>query len=470
MTDQIDTSPYRLLPSVEEVACLFHGQEGGFCRPVIVEAARRAVEEERERLRAGHEPVSREALLREAHSRAAQIAAAISRPGLRRVINATGVILHTNLGRAILARQAVEQAMLAASGFTNLEFDLEQGRRGSRGAHLKPLLRELAGAEDAMLVNNNAAALLLMLDTFARGREVVVSRGELVEIGGSFRLPEVLAKGGAIMREVGCTNRTHLYDYRDAINENTAMLLKTHKSNFAIKGFQKEVPGDEIAALARERGIISAEDLGSGLLIDLAPYGLPGEVTVKDVVKSGIDLVTFSGDKLLGGPQGGIVVGSSSLIEKMEKNPLARALRPDKLTIAAMEATLFLYRDPESLEKNLPFLWMLAQGPSQVEKRAMALLEQVEGDAGKKGILSIIDGVSQVGGGAFPDRDIPTRLIAARIPGVSPQALRRILLDRDPPVVSRIEEDSLVLDLRTVQGEEEMILADILSKTIRENI
>jgi len=426
----------------------------------IVESLRKSLNTERKMILDVNDPENQQSQAERIVKNAKILILEMNRPSLRRVINATGIIAHTNLGRAILSEKAIAMAVEAARGYSNLEFDLEKGTRGHRNVHLKRHLIELTGAEDAMAVNNNAAAVLLLLDEFANGKEVIVSRGELIEIGGSFRLPDILEKSGAKLVEVGCTNKTYLRDYEEAITENTAILLKSHKSNYAIIGFSRETPGSDIAALAKKYNLIAAEDMGSGLMLDLSKYGLTGEETARELIESGLDLVTFSGDKMLGGPQCGIIVGRKELIGRMEKNPIARAFRLDKMTIAAMEGTLLLYRNPEKLEKDLPFLRMLAQKPAYIYERTGQMVEILKEKSGGVAKFKIIEGVSRVGGGAYPDKDIPTFLLKIEHKRLSPDSLYLALLSGNPPVVGRIFKDSLVIDLRTVPPEEENELAE----------
>ncbi|MCK4502325.1 MAG: L-seryl-tRNA(Sec) selenium transferase, partial [Desulfuromonadales bacterium] len=325
----------------------------------------------------------------------------ILQPSLRKVINATGTLLHTNLGRAPLSAQSLRAINNVAAGYSNLEFELDNGCRGERYSHVESLLTQLTGAEAALVVNNNSGAVLLALTALGKGREAIVSRGELVEIGGAFRIPEVMEAGGVILREVGASNRTHLHDYQQAINENTSLLLKVHTSNYRIVGFTKEVAAAELLPLARENDLILMEDLGSGLLLDLSGYGLEREPTVPEVVKAGVDVITFSGDKLLGGPQAGIIVGRADLIQKLRKHPLARALRIDKLTLAALESTLRLYLQPEQALQEIPVLNMFAAAPEQQQQRCQKLFEQLDSAALAADIELVAD-ASRVGGGAMP--------------------------------------------------------------------
>ena len=382
---------------------------------------------------------------------------------LRRTINATGVVVHTNLGRSLLAEAAVDHMGEVARHYSNLEYDLDQGRRGSRYTAVHDLLCEITGAEAAMVVNNNAAAVLLCLETLAAGREAVVSRGELVEIGGAFRIPDVMAKSGAVLREVGTTNRTHRRDYVQAIGPNTGLLLKVHTSNYALVGFTAEVPLAELASLGREHGIPVMNDLGSGNFIDLTAYGLPGEPTVQAAVATGVDLVTFSGDKLLGGPQAGIILGRADHIERIRKNPINRALRIDKLTLAALEGTLRLYRDPETARCQIPTLRMLTEAPQVLERRAAALAEKLAALQSGRLHVTVLDGASKAGGGALPLRDLPSRLVAVGIDGLSADALERALRAADPPIIGRIENDRFLVDVRTVADDETDLIAAALA-------
>lgn len=378
-----------------------------------------------------------------------------TRPSLRPVINATGVVLHTNLGRAPLAAAAREAIARAAVGYSNLEYDLEAGQRGSRYDHCAALLRELTGAEAALVVNNNAAALVLALNTLAEGRDAIVSRGELVEIGGSFRVPEIMAKSGARMREVGSTNKTRREDYESAIGGDTGAILKVHRSNFRIVGFTADVSLPELVALGRARGIPVINDLGSGLLLDLRPLGLPHEPTAREALEAGADVVTMSGDKLLGGPQAGIILGRAEWIARMRKNPLCRAFRVDKLTLAALEATLALYRDPDVALREVPVLRMIALGVAELERRARTWADRLRA----AGVAAdVVPGASAIGGGAYPGVELPTMLVAIDPAPRSAREVETALRRGDPAVVARIDDDRVVLDPRTVLEEEEATL------------
>ncbi len=378
-----------------------------------------------------------------------------ARPNFRRVINATGVVVHTNLGRSLMADSAVQAVDQACRSYSNLEFSLQTGKRGSRYALVEDLLCRLTGAEAGLVVNNNAAAVLLMLDTLAKGKEVVVSRGQLVEIGGSFRIPDVMAKSGAVLKEVGATNRTHLYDYEQAIAENTGALLRVHTSNYRIIGFHKEVPLKDLVDLGQRYGLPVLEDLGSGNLFQFPPAGGLDEPTVQNVLQTGVSVVTFSGDKLLGGPQAGIIVGRKEYIEPIKKNPLNRALRIDKMTLAGLEATLRLYLDSETARNEVPTLEMICAESSQLQAKAKRLAANLRPRLAHAFEIRTVAGASRVGGGASPELDLPTTLVSLRPKGdIHLERLRDVLLQTDPPLVGRMEHDSLCLDPRTVQADE----------------
>jgi L-seryl-tRNA(Ser) seleniumtransferase len=390
------------------------------------------------------------------------IASALSdstRPSLGRVINATGVVLHTNLGRAPLADAAIRAIERVAQGFSNLEYDIETGNRGSRYSHCVALLRQLTGAEDALVVNNCAAAIVLSLNALAQKKEVLVSRGELVEIGGSFRIPDIMARSGAKLVEVGTTNRTHDDDYRRAITPKTGAIVKVHRSNFAIEGFTSEVGVERLAFIAAEHGLPVIHDLGSGLLLPLEAYGLTGEPTATTALASGAGLVLMSGDKLLGGPQAGVILGKASLVALLRKNPFARAMRVDKLTLSALEATLRIYLEPERALREVPVLAMLTEDVKELESRAHSLIAALRDhhvDA------EIVASSASVGGGAFPTAHIPS--IALALEG-NARDLEKRLRHSDPPVIGRISEDRLLLDLRTVFPREDATLVRAIAGT-----
>lgn len=390
------------------------------------------------------------------------------RLNLRRTINATGVVVHTNLGRSLLAECALENVRAVAARYSNLEFDLEKGRRGSRYSAVEAILCELSGAPAAMVVNNNAGAVLLTLDTLACGHEVVVSRGELVEIGGAFRIPDVMVKSGAILKEVGTTNRTHPHDYEGAIGPETGLLLKVHTSNYSLVGFTKSVALKELVAIGQKHKMTVMEDLGSGTLVDFGQYGLLREPTVQDAVATGADVVTFSGDKLLGGPQAGIILGRRDIIEKIKKNPLTRALRIDKLTLAALEATLHLYRDPKRLVTEVPTLRMLLAPLSELELQAAALKKELTGISDERLSLELVDGISRAGGGSLPLLDLPTKCVRVQVKGLSANALERAFRLATPAIITRIEYDALLLDPRTLAGDEYTLIRSALEGILTE--
>ncbi len=383
-------------------------------------------------------------------------------PSLRRVLNATGVILHTNLGRAPLAESALRAIRDVAQGFSNLEYEIETGRRGSRHTHCAELLTRLTGAEDALVVNNCAAALVLALSALAKKKEVLVSRGELVEIGGSFRIPDIMATAGVRLVEVGTTNRTHDDDYRRAITPKTGAIVKVHRSNFSIGGFTSEVSVDRLAFIAAEHGLPVIHDIGGGLMIPLDSYGLHGEPTVAEAVKAGATLVLLSGDKLLGGPQAGIILGARSAIARLRKHPLARALRVDKLTLSALEATLRLYLDPDEARVEIPVLAMLTAPVGDITARADALALKLE----TAGIpATVVESAATVGGGAFPTTEIPSRAVAlGRAQDVAWLEARLRL--GEVPVVGRIEDDRLLLDLRSVLPRDDASLAAAVAQAL----
>jgi L-seryl-tRNA(Ser) seleniumtransferase len=369
---------------------------------------------------------------------------------LRRVINATGVVLHTNLGRAVLAPQALARLAEVGGHYSTLEYNLAAGRRGSRQELVEELCCRLTGAQAALVVNNNAAAVLLALSTLACGKEVVVSRGQLVEIGGSFRIPEVMQAGGAFLREVGTTNKTHPSDYEKAIGDNTALLLKVHTSNYRILGFTAEAALSELVEIGRRFNLPVMEDLGSGALVDLSAYGLPKEPLVQETLQEGADVVTFSGDKLLGGPQAGIIVGKRAYIAPMRKNPLARAVRVDKFTLAALEATLRLYLEED--HRKIPTLRMITATPEELQAKAQRLLEQVKAPAHLT--AAIKEEYSEVGGGALPLAQLKTSVLVLVSREYSAQELEQKLRAASPPVIARIEQEQVFLDLRTILEEE----------------
>jgi L-seryl-tRNA(Ser) seleniumtransferase len=464
-SEDLDVDARRALPQVGRLIATPAGEElcRWFSRRAVVQAARAEVEAARRTLldrgdAAGS--VSIEAILDGVAARLRERENA----GLRRAINATGIVLHTNLGRAPLAAEALAAVAEIGDGYSDLELDLSTGRRGSRHRAVADLLCELAGAEAALVVNNNAAAVLLTTCALAAGGEVVVSRGELVEIGGSFRIPDIIHQSGARLVEVGTTNKTRLADYARALTPDTRVLLKVHPSNYRIVGFTGAVSTDALAALGREHGPVVVEDLGSGSLIDLKRFGLPHEPTVPEALGTGADLVTFSGDKLLGGPQAGLIVGRGTLIDRLERHALLRALRPDKLTLAALQATLQLYRDPDRLKQALPVLAMLTQDEGVLQARAERLHALLAGIDGLD--VEIAAEVGYAGGGSLPEAGIPTRALRLRPRRIGVDDLASRLQAHRPAVVARIAHDRLVLDLRTVRDDE----VAVIGQAVREGL
>jgi L-seryl-tRNA(Ser) seleniumtransferase len=448
------TDPRRNIPSVSgllenpEVKALLERHP----RSIVVEAIREILGDTRAQL-GDADSTSVFHLIAERVSRAAL-------PSLRPLFNATGIVLHTNLGRAPLPAAAVSAVTEIAEGYTNLEYDLDNGRRGSRYTHCVDLLRELTGAEDAIVVNNCAAALVLTLSALARGREVLVSRGELVEIGGSFRVPDIMTRSGATLVEVGTTNRTHLDDYVRAINERTGVIAKIHRSNFSISGFVADVAVSQLAPFAAEHGIAVVHDLGSGLLISLDEFGLSGEPTARDALASGATVVTMSGDKLLGGPQAGIIVGKTHAIARLKKDPFARAMRVDKMTIAALGATLALYRDPFKAIREIPTLAMIVAPLSEVRARCERMAENLRNvHIGNE----VVDTIASVGAGAFPTTEIPSAAIALE---GNAAALEARLRRGRPPVIGRIVDDRVLLDLRSVPVRDDAGLSDAILRAL----
>jgi L-seryl-tRNA(Ser) seleniumtransferase len=389
-------------------------------------------------------------------------------PSLRRVINATGVVIHTNLGRSLLHEEAIDHIARVSRHYSNLEFDLAQGKRGSRYTHVERILCRLTGAEAALVVNNNAAAVLLVLNTIAAGREVIVSRGQLVEIGGAFRIPDILNRSGAILREVGTTNRTHLGDYGAAIGDETALILKVHTSNFRIIGFSAEVQVGELATLAHSHHLPVMEDLGSGCLIDLRKYGLDREPTAQEAIKEGADIVTFSGDKLMGGPQAGIILGKSEYIEKIKANPLNRAVRIDKLTLAGLESTLLLYLDEDRAVREIPTIRMLTYSPDELQKRARGLARKIRSGIARGLSVSLRDDVSQVGGGAYPVQLLPTKVVTLKPDHGSLHQLERRLREGEPPIIARVSKEEILLDVRTIGDDEGDLIVHGIERSLRQ--
>jgi L-seryl-tRNA(Ser) seleniumtransferase len=432
-------------------------------RSVIKEAVRIQLERMREGILAGAALEDQALEIGSVARAAAERARDLAKPSLRGLINATGVVVHTNLGRSLLAESALQRLLTLNRTYTNLEYNLEAGRRGSRYDHASGLLADLTGAEAAIVVNNNAAAVFLCLQTLAQGREVIVSRGQLVEIGGSFRIPDVMARSGAILKEVGATNKTHLHDYENAITSQTALLLKVHTSNFAVVGFHKEVPLEELRELADRYHLPVMEDLGSGTLMDFSRFGLAKEPTVQEAVAAGADIVTFSGDKLMGGPQAGIILGRKELVEAVRKNPVNRAMRIDKLTLAALEATLELYREPEKALELIPTLRMISTPYDELRSRAANLMRRLNRLGLPKLKVATREGASRVGGGALPLAALLTRLLEITVEGMSATKLEAGLRAGDPPIICRLEDGQLLMDVRTLLPGDDKLIADALA-------
>jgi len=467
---------FRELPSVDEVV---HGAEVTALAnthgvPAVTDAARSVLTRIRQEIASGLLDGSGLRLALDGLGSAieAQLRRSLGH-SLRSVINATGVILHTNLGRAPLAQEALAHIRETAGEYSNLEFDLEAGARGKRDVHVDRLFRKLleeaaspaqsVGPVSTIVVNNNAAAVLLALNSLAEGGEVIVSRGELVEIGGSFRIPDVMAKSGATLREVGTTNRTRVADYESAINERTRLLLRVHRSNFEITGFTEQPSPGEMAALARKRGVPFMEDLGSGALVDLRNFGVEGEPSVLDSLRAGVDVVTYSGDKLLGGPQAGLISGRADLVARMRSNSLFRALRVDKLTYAALEATLLAYVKHE--HDAIPTLKMMRLTKEEIGARCDAVAKSVDTPRPTRKLnIEILDGESIIGGGAAPSSVLATRLLALTCEGLSADELAARLRGSDPAIIARVEDGRVLLDLRTVFPDQDQAIAEVLQR------
>jgi L-seryl-tRNA(Ser) seleniumtransferase len=431
-------------------------------RAAVVDALRAEVRKEREKMLLGHPSRTEDQLAAEALA----IARGASRGTLSRAINATGIVLHTGLGRAVLAAEAVRQVLEAAKGHCVLEIDRETGRRGSRQNHVNSLLRELTGAEAALVVNNNAAAVLLGVAALAAGKEVVLSRGQSVEIGGAFRMPDIVRAAGAVLVEVGTTNRTRLSDYERAVTDRTGLLLRCHPSNFRMVGFTEEVSGQDLAALGRARGIPVMDDLGSGALLPTQSLGTGPVQTLREAVGSGVDLVTASGDKLLGGPQAGILLGREPVIEAVARHPMARAVRCDKLTLAALEATLRLYHDPAVATRAVPTLRYLSRSKTDIQSLARSLVRRLRPLA-ELADVGLAAGYSQVGGGSLPGENLPTVLVQVRPQAISEERLARLLRHAEPPIFARTQDGAVVFDLRTVEPGEVAEIARAIQAALR---
>jgi L-seryl-tRNA(Ser) seleniumtransferase len=453
----------RSIPSIEQLRQRdgVRRLEADYGHAAVVEALRLEASAMRLRLRAGEAAVDIAGEIERLLADRLRESGALS---LQPVLNATGVIIHTNLGRAPLAESAAERVNTIATGYSNLEYDLEAGGRGRRDVHAERLICRLTGAEAAVVVNNNAAATLLSLAALAAGREVLISRGELVEIGGGFRVPDVMAQSGAILREVGTTNRTRVADYAAALSDRTGLILRVHPSNFRIEGFTERAPLDTLVALGRKFGVRVAEDLGSGLLESAATPAVGDEPTIQASIRAGVDLITFSGDKLLGGPQCGIIAGTASTLTTVRRHPLMRALRVDKMTYAALEATLAEYAAGRAV-RTIPVQRMITMSADDVGQRAGAVAETLAIEGLE---ADVVDGISTVGGGSAPGSMLPSRLLALRVGGTSPDVLQARLRSQDPPVVARIELGRVVLDLRTIDPHDDRLLTELIAAAVRE--
>jgi L-seryl-tRNA(Ser) seleniumtransferase len=448
----------RNLPKIDEIILLLEKQDIYSLAPrdIVIATCRTVVQNLRDKIiEAKEKDLPKFSLdLASAVGKVERLIKGLYRYSLRRVVNATGVILHTNLGRAPLCPEALQRIMEVGKGYSNLEFDLAKGERGQRYDHVSQLICALTGSEDALIVNNNAAAILLVLNTLAEKKEAIVSRGELIEIGGEFRIPEIMKKSASKLREVGTTNRTRIGDYEKAVNDKTGLIMKVHTSNFRIVGFTEEADIVSLVALGKSRGIPVMDDLGSGCLIDLEQYGLQHEPTVREALATGIDVVTFSGDKLLGGPQAGIIVGKKDVLAKIKKNPLNRALRIDKFTLAALEATLMHYLNPADAVKKLRSLKALTEPVAAVKKRAEKLITKLQKENFASLKFSLHEDFAAAGGGSLPTQQIPTVLVDIKNKKMSASKMEEKLRKMEVPVIVRVDKDEILIDMRTVAEDE----------------
>ncbi|MEO2067890.1 MAG: L-seryl-tRNA(Sec) selenium transferase [Desulfurobacteriaceae bacterium] len=436
---------------------------GDFPKTFLVDAIRTTLEKVRKEILEGKR---KDLNLEEIKKEIIKELKKLTKPKLHKVINATGVVLHTNLGRAPISKKVAEHLANLITGYSNLEYDLQKGKRGLRYRNLEWILKKLTGAEDVCVVNNNAGAVLLVLSALAKGKEVIVSRGELIEIGGSFRIPDVMIQSGAILKEVGTTNKTHLFDYENAINEKTGLILKVHTSNYKILGFTESVKTQELVELGKRYGIPVYEDLGSGSFIDVRKIGLSYEPTVQDVLKAGVDVVSFSGDKLLGGAQAGIILGKKEYLEKIKKHPLNRALRIDKMTLAVLEMTLMYYLDEEKALKEVPTWYLLSQSLEDIKKKAENIYFKLK-EEDLEAEIDIVEDESEVGGGALPLQKLKTFCIGIKPKKLSLQELEQTLRNQEIPIISRIKNEICLLDMRTVFDEEIDYVRECLIKILR---
>lgn len=467
MNKSYSNNSYRLIPGVDQllerpaivswVQCV--------SREFVVSEIQACLETVRNKIRSGESFADSDVFPESLESVIIENIRSRIRPKLRTVVNATGVILHTNLGRAPLSKQAQESLSAYSAHYTNLEYDIEAGKRSQRDKLIESILREILGCEAAVIVNNNAAAVFMILNTLAAGREVIVSRGELVEIGGSFRIPEILSRSGAVLREVGTTNKTRIQDYEKAIGPDTGMILRVHPSNFRIRGFTEKPELDEMVRLAHSKGLPLAEDVGSGCLEDLRPFGIPDEPPVRDSLAEGADLVCFSGDKLLGGPQAGIIVGNSEPVDLIRRNPLMRTYRVDKLRYGALEATLGSYRAGRA-RSDIPIIRMMAMSADELRKRTRRFLRKLKPRLPESVSAELAEGYSVVGGGSCPDCQLPTVLLAIEADTPSPNTIESRLRLQDQTIIVRLEENRVLVDLRTVFPEQEPILIDGIIKAV----
>jgi len=457
------TKLLKALPKVDECIGLLNSNPDLIAPSMVVKAVvQSTIERERKKILSG-DKACREISLDEWLAMFHNAILKKLTPNFRRVINGTGVVIHTNLGRSILSQKTTDNLVQAGGYYSNLEFNLENGKRGSRYSLVEDIICELTGAEAAIVVNNNAAAVFLALNTLAYNKEVIVSRGQLVEIGGSFRIPDIMTKSGATLKEVGATNRTHLYDYERAITEDTGLLLRVHTSNFRIIGFTSDVAAEEMVSLAHENNLVTMEDLGSGSFIDLSQFGFPKEPTVQEIVKAGVDVVTFSGDKLLGGPQAGIIVGKKGVIAEIKSNPLNRALRIDKFTLASLESVLREYFDLRQALTNIPTLSMLTISPERLKSRAQKIQRRLKKKITNQFHIQIVPTVSRVGGGALPEFSIDSWAINLEPLKMKLSSLENILRKLPIPIIGRIDNGCFILDVRTIQDREISVLVSLLS-------
>ena len=468
--NELNKEMLKQLPKIDEVLLLLEKQDIYDLAPrdIVKETCRTVVQDLREKIINALKKIPEESCP-DAATVAREVERLIKglyRYSLRRVVNATGVILHTNLGRAPLCPEALQKIIEVGRGYSNLEYDLVKGERGQRYDHVNKLICALTGAQDALIVNNNAAAVLLVLNTLAEGKEAIVSRGELIEIGSEFRIPEIMHKSASRLREVGTTNRTRLSDYEKAINAYTGLILKVHTSNFRIVGFTEEADIESLVLLGKSRGIPVMDDLGSGCLIDLDQYGLEHEPTVRETLSTGVDVVTFSGDKLLGGPQAGIIVGKKEVLEKIKKNPLNRALRIDKFTLAALEATLMRYLNPVAAVKKLRSLKALTESVATVKKRALKLINNLQKENFDSLKFSIREDFAAAGGGSLPTQKIPTILVGVKNKKMPASQMEEKLRKLAVPVIVRVDKDEILIDLRTIAEDEFAFIIEGLRQII----